>query len=285
MKKLLEAFTFFIPDKLYLSIIYFLIFRKKLNLKSPTTYNEKLQWLKLNDRNPLYTVLVDKYAVKEYMRTLIGDDYILPTIAVYENVDEIDLNKLPNSFVLKTTHDSGGVIICKNKNTFDIESASKFLDSRLKRNFYYSWREWPYKNVKPRIIAEKYIDDLDGVDDYKFFCFNGKVKYLFIATERQSEKEETKFDFYDRNFNHLPFTNGHPNSNKVLQKPKTYDKMISLAEKISKGIPHVRVDLYTVNEKIFFGEMTFYHWSGLKPFNPEKWDIIFGDEIDLSSFH
>lgn len=281
MKKLLKKLSCLIPDKLYLSIIYYYVFHKKINWKIPSTYNEKLQWLKLYDRNPLYTTLVDKYAVKEYIRGLIGDEYIIPTIDVYDNVDDIDIQKLPNAFVLKTTHDSGGVRICVDKSQFDFEEAKKYLNKRMKQNYYYIWREWPYKNVKPRIIIEKYIGDLNGIDDYKFFCFNGKVKYLFIATDRQSKKEETKFDFYDRYFNHLSFTNGHPHSKNRIQKPETFDKMISLAEKISSNIPHVRVDFYTLNGKVLFGEMTFFHWSGFVPFNPEKWDKIFGDEIQL----
>lgn len=281
MKKILKKLFHIVPDKLYLNMVYFYVFHKKLNLKNPLTYNEKLQWLKLYDRNPLYTTLVDKCAVKDYIKNLIGDEYVIPTIAIYDDVDDINLNDLPESFVLKTTHDSGGVRICKKRDTFDFDEAKNYLKSRLNQNYFYLWREWPYKNVKPKIIAEKYIGDLNGIDDYKFFCFNGKVKYLFVATDRQSQDEETKFDFYDRQFNHLPIINGHPNSEKKLKKPLTFDKMVELAEIISFGIPHVRVDFYTKDEMVLFGEITFYHWSGFVPFVPEKWDTIFGNEIQL----
>lgn len=282
MNKALKRISRFIPDKLYLNLVYYYFFHEKLNLKNPKTYNEKVQWLKLYDRNPIYTILVDKYEVKKFVSKKIGEEYIIPTISVYDNVNEIDIQNLPNQFVLKTTHDSGGVRICDNKENFDIEEAKHYLNNRMKQNYYYVWREWPYKNVKPRIIAEEYMQNINqgGLDDFKFFCFNGKVKYLFVATERQS-KEETKFDFYDREFNHLTLINGHPNSTKKITKPITFEKMIDLAEKLSKDIPHVRVDFYSIGEKILFGELTFYHWSGLTPFEPEVWNEMFGKEIKL----
>lgn len=275
--------TKLIPDKLYLRIVYRGYMRRKLNLKNPKTYNEKLQWLKLYDHNPMYTTLVDKYTVKEIVGNIIGNEYIIPSIGVWNSFDEIDFDSLPDSFVLKCTHDSGGVIICKDKQYFDYEYSKAKLNSSLKRNYFWDGREWPYKNVKPRIIAEPYVEDSVSHDlkDYKFFCFNGIPKYMFIATDRQSDVEETKFDFYDMEFNHLDIKNGHPNSEKSISRPKKFELMKSLASKLSKGIPQVRVDFYETDGRIFFGEMTFFHWGGMVPFVPEKWDLIWGNEIFL----
>lgn len=271
-----------IPDKLYLKLFYYIRMQKRLNLNHPQTYNEKLQWLKLYDRNPAYCRMVDKFEAKKYVADIIGDEYIIPTIGIYDSVEEIPWNSLPNQFVLKCTHDSGGIVICKDKDSLNIQEAKKKLSTGLTKSYYYQNREWPYKNVKPRIICEEYKVDESGYElkDYKWFCFDGEVKALFIATDR-GKQEETKFDFYDADFNHLPFTNGHPNSKRTLKKPVGFEKMKELAAKLSKGIPHVRIDLYDINGKIYFGEMTFYHWSGTKPFDPEKWDNIFGSWIKL----
>lgn len=270
-------------DKTYLKIRYRLIMKKRLNLKNPKTYNEKLQWLKLYDHNPKYTEMVDKYAVKKYVADLIGEEYIIPTLGVWDSFDEIDFGALPDRFVLKCTHDSGGLVICDDKDKLDIESARAKIERSLKRNYYYHGREWPYKNVKPRIIAEQYMEDekTNELRDYKFFAFDGEVKALFIATDRQKVGEETKFDFFDENFNHLDFTNGHPNADVLPQKPEKFEEMKILASKLSKGIPHVRVDFYEVNGRIYFGELTFSHWSGMVPFEPEEWDYTFGSWIKL----
>lgn len=270
-----------VPDNIYLSIKYYLKFGKKLDLKNPKTYNEKLQWLKINDRNTLYTNLVDKYEVKKYISETIGDEYIIRTLGIYNNFNEIDFEKLPEQFVIKCTHDSGGVVICKNKNEFDYEFAKGKIEKSMKRNYFYSGREWPYKNIKPRIIIEEYMkDENDELNDYKFFVFNGKVKALFIATDRNAETE-TCFDFFDEKFNHLPFLNGHPNANKKFEKPKMFEKMIELAEEVAKKFIHARVDFYNINGKIYFGEITFYHWSGMVEFEPEEWDYKMGDFITL----
>jgi hypothetical protein len=269
-------------DKNYLKMVYRIKMAKKLNLDNPQTYNEKLQWIKLYDRQPEYTRMVDKYEAKKYVAEIIGEEYIIPTIGVWNNANEIDFMKLPNQFVLKTTHDSGGIFICKDKSKFNFASAKKKLNDCLKHNFFWAMREWPYKNVKPRIIAEKYMEDETGeLRDFKFFCFNGKVKAMFLATDRSNPKEETKFDFFDEDFNHLPFTNGHPNSMKSFEKPDSFEEMKILASKLSEGIPHVRVDFYNINGQIYFGEITFFHWSGLTPFVPEDWDYTFGNWIKL----
>lgn len=271
-----------VPDRLYLKLVYRIRMGKKLNLVSPKTFNEKLQWLKLYNRRAEYTMMVDKYEVKKYVADCIGEEYIIPTIGVWDSFDEIDFDKLPNKFVLKCTHDSGGLVIVKDKNSLDIDSARKTINSSLSKNYFYSGREWPYKDVKPRIIAEEYMEDSETEElrDYKFFVFNGCPKALFIATDRGKE-EETKFDFFDMEYNKLPFTNGHPNADVTPQKPKCFDEMKVLAEKLSKGIPHLRVDFYEVDGKIYFGELTFSHWSGMVPFEPEEWDIIFGSWIQL----
>lgn len=271
-------------DKTYLSILYRIRMKKRIDWNNLETYSEKLQWIKLYDRNPLYTDLVDKYKVKEYVESIIGNEYIIPTYGIWNNANDIDYKSLPNQFVLKCTHDSGGIYICTNKSNINIKKINKKLNHCLKHNFYYGQREWPYKNVKPRIIAEKYMVDESNYElkDYKFFCFNGKPKYMFIAKDRNNQNEETKFDFFDMNFNHLNLINGHPNASEKYNKPNNFSKMVELASKLSKGIPQVRVDFYDINGKIYFGEMTFFHWSGLMPFEPEEWDKKFGELIDLS---
>lgn len=274
---------FWKSDEQILKDKYFFRFHKPLNLDNPQTYNEKLQWLKLNDHRPEYVEMVDKYLAKSYVRNKIGDEYIIPTLGVWNKFEDIDFDKLPNEFVLKCTHDSGGLVICKDKRNFDYNAAKTKIKKCLKRNYFYVGREWPYKNVKPRIIAETYMEDqqFKELRDYKFFCFNGFVKMLFIATNRQSAKEETNFDFFDSNFNHLPITNGHTCNSNDINKPVNFELMKSLAEKLSAEIPHLRVDFYEVNGKVYFGELTFFHWSGLVPFNPPEWDYTLGSWIEL----
>lgn len=270
----------FIPDKAYIQIYYFSHFKHFANLKNPKTYNEKLNWLKLHDRNPLYTRMVDKYEAKEYVADIIGGEYIIPTLGVWEHFDEIDFDSLPDQFVLKCTHDSEGLVICKDKNTLDRAVAKEKIENALKMNFYYIGREWPYKNVKPRIIAEKYMEDhIDGeLRDYKFFCFDGEPKAMFIASDRS--RDATKFDYYDLEFNHLDLKQHYANAGNV-RKPVTFDKMIELSMALSKGFPHVRVDFYEVDGHLYFGELTFYHFSGFMPFQPKKWDDIFGEWLVL----
>jgi len=286
-KIIAKIFKIFAPiiksDEFYLKVRYFCKFKKKLNLDNPQTYNEKLQWLKLYDRKPIYNQMVDKIDAKNYVASIIGEEYIIPTYFVYDDVEQIIWEKLPNSFVLKCTHDSGSVIVCKDKSKLDIKKAKNKLKAGLKKSYFYENREWPYKNCKRRIICEKYMVDESGYElkDYKWFCFNGEPKALFIATDRGNPNEETKFDFFDTDFNHIPVTNGHPNALHKISKPTGFEIMKKLAAKLSKGIPHVRVDFYDIDGKIYFGELTFFHWSGLMPFEPEKWDYIFGSWIQL----
>ncbi len=270
-----------IPDEKYLKIVYKSILKTELNLNNPETFNEKLQWLKLNDRNPQYINMVDKYEVKKYVANSIGEEYIIPTIGVWERFEDIDFNQLPNQFVLKCTHDSGGLSICKDKKEFSIKEAKKKLSKSLKRNFYYFGREWPYKNVKPRIIAEKYMVDESGIElkDYKIFCFNGKAKFILVDFGRFSNHYRNIYDL-DWNLLDLQIKFPSDNNNKI-PKPKKLDEMINIAEKLSKDIPHLRVDLYSINEKIYFGELTFYHGSGFTNFLPEEWNNIVGDLLEL----
>jgi len=269
-----------IPDKYYLKFKYKYMMGKKLDLKNPKTYNEKLQWLKLYDRNHEYVKMVDKATAKEYVANIIGDEYIIPTIGIYNYFDEIDFSKLPNQFVMKCTHDSGGLVICKDKNKLNISEARKKIEKCLNTNYYYSGREWPYKEIKPRIIIEKYMEDKLEKDlkDYKFFCFNGKPELLFIAVDRP---HDTKFNFYNIDFKKLPFKQHYENFERNVDKPKNFNKMVELSKKLSKNIPHVRVDFYEINGKVYFGELTFYHFSGFEKFEPEEWDYKLGDLINL----
>lgn len=269
-------------DKTYLQCKWWVNNGKKLDLENPVTFNEKLQWLKLYNRNPMYTTMVDKYEAKKYVANIISDEHIIPTLGIYDSVEDIDFDSLPNQFVLKCTHDSGGIVICQDKTQLNRKKAIKKLRKGLKSNFYWTNREWPYKNVTPRIIAEKYMTNGDGeLRDYKFFCFDGVPRVMFIASDRFNKEEETKFDFFDMEFNHLPFRNGHPNATKPIERPAEFDEMRMLASKLSKGIPQVRVDFYDVNGQIYFGEMTFFHWSGFVKFDPEEWDYKIGEMIEL----
>ena len=272
-----------LPDKAYLSIMYHAKMGKGLDWKKPKTYNEKLQWLKVYDRNPIYNTMVDKFEAKQYASERIDAQYIVPAIGgPWRSFDEIDFDALPEQFVLKTTHDCGGVLICKDKAQLDISSARQFIEAHLRNNYYLSYREWPYKDVKPRIFAEKYLSGLnDDLRDYKFFCFDGDVKLMFIASERQAKGQETKFDFFDMEFNHLPIINGHPNSEHPIERPENFERMKELASILSKGIPHVRVDFYESDGQLYLGELTFSHWGGMVPFEPNEWDEVIGSWLTL----
>lgn len=280
LKKVKYTLRFF-SDELYIQIYYFSHFKRFANLRKPKTYNEKLNWLKLHDRNPLYTTLVDKYEVKKYVEPIIGKEHIIPTLGVWEDFDDIDFDKLPNQFVLKCTHDSEGIVIVRDKSKLDKAAVKEKIEAALKQNFYYIGREWPYKDVKPRIIAEKYMEDhVDGeLRDYKFFCFDGEPKAMFVASDRASD--HVKFDYFDLNFNHLDIKQKYPHAEKPLRKPETFGQMIELSKVLSKGFPHVRVDFYEVDGHLFFGELTFYHFSGFMPFEPEEWDCTFGNWLEL----
>ena len=272
------------PDKTYLSLWSSSCLGYKVNIDNPRTFCEKLQWLKLHDRNPLYTQLVDKYEVRKFVAEKIGEEHLIPLLGgPWDSVDEIDFDALPEQFVLKTTHDCGGIVICTDKGSFDREAAKAKLAKHLKRKYYCGNREWPYKNVKPRIIAEQYMvdDSGTGLRDYKFFCFGGKPKIMLIVTDRFENNEETKFTHFDMNFERLPFTLSGPIDSRKLEKPSTFNEMREIAEKLSAGIPHVRVDLYESAGKVFFGELTFYDSSGTEKIDPPEWDEIIGSWLEL----
>ena len=279
-----DAQTNVLPDSIYLKKLYKARMGKELDLKHPKTFNEKLQWLKLYDRKPIYTTMVDKYEVKDYVARLIGEEYIIPTLGVWDRFDDIDFDSLPERFVLKCTHDSGGVYICKDKTMLNIDYLSGFFKERMSKNYYKHGREWPYKNVKPRIIAEQYMEDTETRElrDYKFYCFDGFCKALLLASNRQSESEKLCFDYYDTSFKHLHLTNHwHPNAKKQLSKPKQFDLMIDLATKLSKGIPHIRIDLFEANGHVYFGEFTFFDMGGFLKIHPDNWDSEWGELIKL----
>ena len=272
-----------LPDKPYLKLLYWAFMEKKLDLSNPTTYNEKIQWLKLYDRKPEYTRLVDKYEVKGYVADKIGSEHIIPTYGVWDRPESIDYDSLPERFVLKSTHDSGGIMIVDKREGLDKEKINSFFNKRLRQSTYKKQREWPYKDVKPRVIAEQYMEDAatQELRDYKFFCFNGEVKAMFIATDRLSKDKPTAFDFFDTDFNWLDVRHGHPNAEHKPAKPENFDLMIRLSEILSKDLIHVRVDLYEINGKVYFGEITFYHHGGIVPFDPEEWDRKFGEWLVL----
>ncbi len=270
-------------DKLYLRFCFHTCMGYWMDFDNPKTYNEKLQWLKLYDRKNIYTTMVDKYAVKKYVSDIIGEDYIIPTLGVWHSFDEIDFNTLPNRFVLKCTHDSGGVVICTDKKSLDFVEVKNKIEKSLKFDYYKKGREWPYKNVPRQIIAEQYMEDEDTGElrDYKFFCFDGEVKAMFIATERQNKNDVTRFDFFDRDFNHIDCINGHPMADVPPAKPKNYELMIKLAEQLSKEMPHARIDFFECNGNVYFGEITFYHHGGLTKMEPIDVDLMFGSWIKL----
>ena len=272
----------FLPDDVFLKLKYRLVFRKKLNLENPGTFNEKLQWLKLYNRCPQYTQYVDKYSVREFVSNKIGDKYLIPLLGVWDTVSDIEFDKLPRKFVIKCTHDSGSVVLCKDKDSFDQKACVSRLSKKMGRSLYWWGREWPYKNLKPRIIAEALLEDAESQDlkDYKFFCFNGKVHYFKVDFNRFVNH---RANYYDVDKNLLPFEEvdvpRDPNANVTL--PNTIHQMISLAEVLAEGMPFVRVDFYDVNGSIYFGEMTFFPAAGFGVIGPDDWDRRIGDLLIL----
>lgn len=278
------------PDRLYLQLLYYFEKGVLLNLKQPKTFTEKLQWLKLNNRRIEYTKMVDKYAVKQYVADRIGEQYIIPTIGVWDRVEDIDWNSLPNQFVLKTTHGGGncGVIICKDKATINKVEISNKIKKSLHSDIALMYREWPYKDVPKRIIAEKFMMESNNqknggeLSDYKFYCFNGEPTYCQVIRNRNTKET---IDFYDMEWNHMPFVGLNPlvkNGDTPVVKPQKLDIMIQICQKLSNKIPFARVDLYVIDEAVYFGEITFFPASGLGRFSPNEWDNILGDKIKLT---
>ena len=273
----------FIPDKLMIKIEYRLKIKKPLRLNPPKTFNEKLQWLKLNDRKPIYTVMADKYACRKYIEKRIGKDYLVPIYGVWNNVKSIPFDSLPNEFVIKCTHDSGSVIVCRDKEKLDIKNTKKFLNSRLNKNSFWYGREWPYKNIKPRIIAEKLLKDdcYENLPVFKIFCFNGEPRIIQQLLNDKQPNETV--DYFDTNWKRLNMKQRFPNSQTPIDKPKTLTEMLDIARKLSKGTKFLRIDLYEVNKKIIFSEHTFYTDAGYSIFEPEeeKWDERLGKWLKL----
>ena len=282
---LLMKLKYLFPDKLYLQLMFRCKMGYWMDFDNPKTFNEKLQWLKLYNRNPLYTTLVDKYAVKEYVANLIGEESVIPTLGVWNKAEEIDFDKLPNQFVLKTTNGGGGdVVICKDKSNFNKVCAIKHLNRSLRKNIFKTFREWPYKNVPPRIIAEKYMEDEKNgeLQDYKFYTFNGEPKFMLLVSNRFREGKKC-FDYFDMNFNHVNLKEiGVANGLKVdWNKPQNFEKMKRICMCLAKKIPMVRVDLYDVNGSVYFGEMTFFDAGGFMKATPQTWEKEWGDLLNL----
>lgn len=277
-----------VPDDLFLKVRYRGEMNKPLNLRNPQTFNEKLQWLKLYDRKPEYTVMVDKYAAKQYVAAKIGEQYIIPTLGVWEHFDDIDFDSLPNQFVLKCTHDSGGLVVCKDKSSLDKTAAREKIEKSLKQNYYWSGREWPYKNVPPRIIAEKYMSnnqekDNEGTSlkDYKFYSFNGEPQYLYIS-DNMDDHKKARISFATMEWEKAPFGRTDYHEFKELpEKPKHFEDMVKLVRVLSEDHSFLRVDLYEINNNIYFGELTFHPCAGFMPFKPEEWDNRLGQLITL----
>ncbi len=274
---------FWLPDKPYIQLFYRTAFHRKLNLRDPKTYSEKIQWLKLYHRDPLYTVLSDKYAMRGYASEILGDDYMVPLLGIWDTFGEINFEKLPNQFVLKCTRDSGSVIICRDKTTFDKAKAKTRLEKTMKRNYYRITREWGYKNIRPRIIAEKYLFDENecGLKDYKFTCMNGEPRYLFTCQNRGGEGG-LQVDAYNMQLQHLELREkNYANSPKPFAAPASLEKMLQICRTIAKPFPLIRIDLYDVCGRPYIGEFTFYPAGGLNRFYPEEWDDYIGSGLIL----
>lgn len=279
-----DFFSRIISDEVFIKKLFRKKMGRNVNLKKPTTYNDKLQWLKLNWYNPDAVKCADKYEVRDFVKNRIGANYLNELYAVYDSIDKIDLSILPNSFVLKGTHGSGFNFICRDKSQVNWKTEFKKMKRWLKINYYWQNREWVYKKIKPRIICEKLLVDEEGKlpKDYKFFCFDGEPQFMFIASDRGVG---TKFDFYDLEWNKIPVSQYYPTSNYTIPKPENLEEILELSRKLSKGFPHVRVDFYLNEHDIIFGELTFFHFSGTKKFVPEIYDEIIGEYLDLSTIY
>ena len=270
-----------LSDKKFIEYRFLSEMGYKLNLKNPKTFNEKLQWLKLHDRNPEYTKMVDKYEVREYIKEKIGEEYLIPLIGVYDKFDDIDFSKLPNKFVIKTTHGCGGGEICHDKSLLNLKTLKSEINKSLKHNYFYNHREYPYKNVHPRIIVEQLLENNDGskLIEYNIFCFNGIPKYILVC---YGDKRKNRYnDYYDINLNKLNIKIKYMSSSEVHKFPKEIHKMIELSKILSKNIPNLRVDFYFANGKIYVGELTFYHWAGFLNFEPKDENLKWGSELKL----
>lgn len=281
-----RGLTNFVSDERHIKIVWSIYKDGKLNLDNPETFCEKLQWLKLHDRNPAYPKMVDKVEMKDWVSSRIGPGHVVPIYGVWDSFDQIDREALPNEFVIKTTHDSSGLSICKDKKTFDWAKAKARVEKSLSHNYFMQWREWPYKDVRPRVFAEKLITesggravDGDALTDYKFFCFNGEPKVMYVSKDTS---RDPRTDFFDMGYIHLPIRMADPNADDLPPKPAAFDEMKHYAAMLSRGIPHLRVDFYYIEGRVYVGELTFYHNAGFSRIEPPEWDKKLGDWIDLS---
>lgn len=285
------GFLRYMSDEQWIKTMWRVRTGRNINLENPRGFNEKLNWIKLYDRNPQYTNMVDKYLVRDYIRDTIGEDYLFPLLGVWDNANDINFESLPNEFVLKCNHNSGeGMCVCKDKSVLNTEEVRKKIQIALGKNYYLSEREWPYKNVQPKVICEKFMKDNSPANhtgtliDYKFHCFNGEPKFLYVGVDDISEgsKGELKLSFLDMNWETPEYyRKDHKPMPIKVDKPKTFDEMVYVARKLSKGIPFVRVDLYSIDDKVYFSEFTFFPGGGFGFFSPEKWENLIGDWIEL----
>jgi len=285
LSRKLRMYLSFLPDELYIRLFYYTATGRVLNLKNPTLFSEKQQWMKLHDIHPEYKNYVDKLAVREQVKERIGDEYNFPLLGHWKTFDEIDFDKLPDAFVLKCNHDSGSTKVIRDKSKLsasDMAKLKKHFDYRVKQDYFYAGREYAYKGIEPCIMAQQLMVDEkhpdESIEDYKFYCFNGEPRIVLVATDRNTG---VKCDFFDMDFNWLDMRSTHPNSDKNIQKPEKFEEMKKLAAKLSKGIKFVRIELYCINGRIYFGEYTFFAGGGLYLLNPIEWERRLGDWIDL----
>lgn len=281
LQNTLHSISTLLPDKLYLQLKYRKYTGRWIDFSHPVTFNEKLQWLKLHDRNPAYTQMVDKYEVRRYIGNKIGEQYLIPLLGVWDHVEDIDFDSLPSRFVLKCTHDSGGLIICKDKSQLDTAAARLKLKNSLRRNFYYYSREWPYKDVKPRIIAEQYMEEegADSLKDYKIFAFDGVPRFIQVDFDRFTDH---KRNLYTPDWEYMEAGIQFPSDGtRIIERPENLEEMLSLSSILSTGIPHVRTDFYSIRGKTYFGELTFFHGGGYETFTPASLGVRLGSFIHL----
>lgn len=272
-----------IPDKVYLSVMFKVRMNQWIDWKNPRTFNEKIQWLKVYDRATRYTEMADKYEAKKYVGGIIGTDHIIPTLGVWKSFDDIDFTNLPNQFVLKCTHDSGGLVICKDKDCFDYDEARRKIEASLKNNYFYYGREWPYKNIEPRIIAEQFMDQHEstGLIDYKFYCFDGRPQFLYVSKDLYDHSKAT-VTFLDLNWSKMPFERiDYKPTTTIPDRPSKFDEMVEISRKLSTGHKFLRVDLYQINDIVYFSELTFHPASGYMKVVPNEYDEVLGKYLEL----
>lgn len=271
-----------ISDKKYVELLYFFFYREKLDLGNPKTFNQKLQWLKLNDKKDMHTIMADKYQAKKFVAEVIGKEYVIPTIKVYNRVEDIRYEELPDQFAIKCTHDSGSTFICRDKEHFEWKKVKKNLGRALSRNYFYRGREWPYKHIKPRIIVESLLVDSDGgIADYKFYCFNGKPQFLYVS-KGLDEHLTARISFLTLDWTFAEFRRtDYPDLDELPQKPEAYEDMLRCAEALCKDEKFVRVDFYCIGKQVFFSEFTFYPNGGLVHFEPQEYDLKLGEMLKL----